>query len=206
MSIFSKRLVSIAAGTLVLSLVSASANAQGTWYRNYNDWRSLVTNVQTAEYGSPPSDLSAPWIESGVTATTGSGDWAPIQGGVLSTFDVAPVTFTFAGNAFGGYFAVDGLGENLTFSLNDGSLAESLSVTPYEAGYTFLGYISDSSSDISVTVTPGQNYVAVDSFTVRATPSNPGSNVAPEPGSFALALTGGAALIGICVRRRRNAG
>jgi hypothetical protein len=36
--------------------------------------------------------------------------------------------------------------------------------------------------------------------------SNPGSNVAPEPGSFALALTGGAALLGICVRRRRNAG
>jgi len=36
--------------------------------------------------------------------------------------------------------------------------------------------------------------------------SNPGSNVAPEPGSFALTLTGGAALIGICVRRRRNAG
>ena len=35
--------------------------------------------------------------------------------------------------------------------------------------------------------------------------SNPGSNVAPEPGTFALALTGGAALIGICVRRRRNA-
>ena len=35
--------------------------------------------------------------------------------------------------------------------------------------------------------------------------SNPSSNVAPEPGSFALALTGGAALIGICIRRRRNA-
>jgi hypothetical protein len=35
--------------------------------------------------------------------------------------------------------------------------------------------------------------------------SNPGSNVAPEPGSFALALTGGAALIGVCIRRRRNA-
>jgi hypothetical protein len=34
---------------------------------------------------------------------------------------------------------------------------------------------------------------------------NPGSNVAPEPGTFALALTGGAALIGICIRRRRNA-
>ena len=41
---------------------------------------------------------------------------------------------------------------------------------------------------------------------LRVSPSNPGSNVAPEPGSFALALTGGAALLGICVRRRRNAG
>ena len=41
---------------------------------------------------------------------------------------------------------------------------------------------------------------------LRVSPANPGSNVAPEPGSFALALTGGAALIGICVRRRRNAG
>jgi hypothetical protein len=35
--------------------------------------------------------------------------------------------------------------------------------------------------------------------------SNPSANVAPEPGSFALALTGGAALLGICIRRRRNA-
>ena len=41
---------------------------------------------------------------------------------------------------------------------------------------------------------------------LKVTASNPGSNVAPEPGSFALALTGGAALLGICVRRRRNAG
>ncbi len=35
--------------------------------------------------------------------------------------------------------------------------------------------------------------------------SNPGSNVAPEPGTFALALTGGGALLGICIRRRRTA-
>jgi hypothetical protein len=34
----------------------------------------------------------------------------------------------------------------------------------------------------------------------------PGASVAPEPGTFALALTGGAALIGVCIRRRRNAG
>ncbi len=33
----------------------------------------------------------------------------------------------------------------------------------------------------------------------------PGASVAPEPGTFALALTGCAALIGVCIRRRRNA-
>jgi hypothetical protein len=36
--------------------------------------------------------------------------------------------------------------------------------------------------------------------------SNPGSNVAPEPGTFALALTGGAALAGVGLRRRRKLG
>ena len=40
---------------------------------------------------------------------------------------------------------------------------------------------------------------------LRVSPANPGSNVAPEPGTFALALTGGGALLGICIRRRRNA-
>ena len=61
----------------------------------------------------------------------------------------------------------------------------------------------------------GTNSVGVSHFNPNLNPirasgnirvSNPGSNVAPEPGSFALALTGGAALLGICVRRRRNAG
>jgi hypothetical protein len=36
--------------------------------------------------------------------------------------------------------------------------------------------------------------------------SNPGLNVAPEPGTFALALTGGAALAGVGLRRRRKLG
>jgi hypothetical protein len=46
--------------------------------------------------------------------------------------------------------------------------------------------------------------IAVTNSNLRV--SNPSANVAPEPGSFALALTGGAALLGICIRRRRNAG
>jgi hypothetical protein len=34
--------------------------------------------------------------------------------------------------------------------------------------------------------------------------SNPGSNVAPEPGTLALALTGGCALVGMFIRRRMS--
>ena len=51
----------------------------------------------------------------------------------------------------------------------------------------------------------GGPYTTMTNSNLRVSPSNPGSNVAPEPGSFALALTGGAALVGICIRRRRNA-
>lgn len=51
--------------------------------------------------------------------------------------------------------------------------------------------------------TPEAGYA---SGNLKVTALDPGSNVAPEPGSFALALTGGAALLGICVRRRRNVG
>ena len=64
--------------------------------------------------------------------------------------------------------------------------AANVNFVSYENGSAFAPVESTSSSNLRV--------------------SNPGSNVAPEPGSLALALTGGAALIGICVRRRRNAG
>ena len=211
MSLLSKRLVSIAASTLALSLVSAAANAQGQYYTDYNLWRSLVTNVSTAEYdpASRPNSRFNPWIDNGITATTTDSWYFEPNASFLSTDNTqTPVTFTFEGNAFGGYFAVDhpSLITDLTFTV-DGSQSRTLNVGP-RTSYTFLGYISNSSSNINVTVTPSSSYIAVDSFS-RANgtnPSNPGSNVAPEPGSFALALTGGAALLGICVRRRRNAG
>ena len=208
-----KRLVSIATSTLVLSLVSASANAQGTWYTNKALWESLVTNVQTAEYdpASQPNSRFNPWIENGITATTTDQWYLYSTLSFLTTNNPQkPVTFTFEGNAFGGYFAVDSealdASSVLTFTV-DGSQSRTLNVGP-RSSYTFLGYISNSSSNINVTVTPSLSWIAVDSFS-RANgtnTSNPGSNVAPEPGSFALALTGGAALLGICVRRRRNAG
>jgi len=47
---------------------------------------------------------------------------------------------------------------------------------------------------------PGSD-TAYTNSNIRVT--NPGSNVAPEPGSLALALTGGCALLGMVIRRRK---
>ena len=206
MSLISKRLVSIAASTVLLSVVSTSANAQGKWYTDYTEWRSLVTNFFTAEYNSFPDNPFDPWVDNDIIATC-AGGWF-YEPGFLEQYSEDPVTFTILGsNAFGGYFAREGGAGNLNFTV-DGSQLYDLNVAELFHGNTFLGYISDSSSDINVTVSTSGGYVAVDSFSraYGTNPSNPGSNVAPEPGSFALALTGGAALLGICVRRRRNAG
>ena len=212
MSLISKRLVGIVASTALLSLFAKTANAQGQWYTDYDAWRSRITlggpfGAQTADYTTRYTSASAPWLESGITATT-TGNWVH-NGSALSTNNqLAPVTFNFAGNAFGGNFAVASATTAVLSFTVDGSQSRDLSVTRQQVGYTFLGYISNSSSNISVTVVPDTKWVSVDSFT-RANgtnPADPGSNVAPEPGSFALALTGGAALIGICIRRRRNAG
>ena len=69
---------------------------------------------------------------------------------------------------------------------------------------------TDSSSNVSyngMVETLGSTSFAIDTSVTNSNlrVSSPTSNVAPEPGSIALALTGGAALIGICIRRRRNA-
>jgi hypothetical protein len=65
--------------------------------------------------------------------------------------------------------------------------------------YLFRQIISTNS--VGVTHTSSTSGFATGNIKV----SEPGSNVAPEPGSIALLLTGGGALAGIALRRRRNA-
>ena len=193
MSIISKRLVSIAASTLVLSLVSASANAQ-----------SAVLNFNGAA--------------------------SAINSEVISTFTFNKSMLL---NSIGFLYVGDSTDQSATFAYDIGNTGwktftyAQLNPTP-ENGvlyYTFdtpMAVASGSTVKVS-TPNPGINWRYRDNYTVNnldvshtSTVSNyaagnikvtnPGSNVAPEPGSFALALTGGAALLGICVRRRRNAG
>lgn len=59
--------------------------------------------------------------------------------------------------------------------------------------------------NVDLGVTHSSNVAGSAAGNIRVSPGNPGSNVAPEPGSIALLLTGGAALAGIALRRRRNA-
>lgn len=71
---------------------------------------------------------------------------------------------------------------------------------------TFTSYVRVDSFNTSSNVTyNGLTGKGTNSTNSNLRVSNPSSNVAPEPGSLALALTGGAALLGICIRRRRNA-
>ena len=71
--------------------------------------------------------------------------------------------------------------------------------THYVSGFTV-----NASSNVSSVTNTNPSGIRSNS-NLRVSAYNPGSNVAPEPGTFALALTGGGALLGICIRRRRNA-
>ena len=207
-----KKVAITVVGVLALA---ASANAQGTWYTDQALWLSRTTVVNTANYNALGSGFfGSPYTENYVTATAAGGLYADTRYGALSTWDAAnnPLAFTFSGNAFGGMFAitdsnVDWLTDVMTFSV-DGSLTNVYSMTsPATTNtYTFLGYISDSSSPISVAGTGSNNrYIMVDSFSFGNGTNPLGASVAPEPGSLALALSGGFALIGIYIRRRKAA-
>ena len=202
MSIFSKRLVSIAASTLVLSLVSASANAQfdvltlgggsngiignKTFVSTYTFNQSMILNSIEFVTSSPEgfSTLSYTLDNTVVNllqSQLGSGNIYTFSNGGLSVNATSVLKVTTRGDL------IEAPATYRTYHRD-------VSSTNLNSNVTYKGMAGNGS--FSVTNLTNSN--------LRV--SNPGSNVAPEPGTFALALTGGAALIGICVRRRRNAG
>jgi hypothetical protein len=202
-----KKVVMTVVGILALA---GTANAQGTWYTNQAEWLNLVTNVQTANYTTQPSG-SSPLTEADVTATAASGSWSSNVTGTFTTVSATPVTFTFSGNAFGGMFSAANSGHQFNYSILgfavDAPSNNTQSLNTNGFTHMFLGYISNSASPISVTVSPDNagSYLTVDSFSFGQSKTSLGSSVAPEPGTLALALTGGCALVGFCIRRRKAA-
>jgi hypothetical protein len=192
-----------------------TANAQGTWYTDYNTWLTQMTSVGgTATYDSLTAGLqsSGTLSEGGVTLNNNSLStnlWS-ISGGYISSEDSSDkLSFTFSGNAFGGRFLVTDPNDNtidapLNFSTSDGA-TYSLANVSDSSPFTFLGYISDSNSLISLDLLGSPNFAAVDSFSFGNGTNivAPGSAV-PEPGEYVSMAILGIGLCGMLVRSRRN--
>ena len=212
MSIITKRLVSIAASTVVLSLVSASANAQ-TDVLNLqfgNEAWNISTLVSTYTFNQPMILNSIGFASNGEGFSTISytlnDTVVDLMQSPLNPVDSNRIQWYDLANG--------GLSVNASSVLKvttRGTLRppDSGSQQNYYKTYVVLVNSTNPNSNVTSNGLTG-NFSGVNTAytnsNLRVSPANPGSNVAPEPGSFALALTGGAALIGICVRRRRNAG
>lgn len=213
MSLNAKRVVEIAASTLVLPLVSASANAQlidvligGDFLGYYNEDgdrvvtstytfnRSMILNsVGFVSGGRPLTYVSYSLNGVGYNVSLGNLTGADTNG--IRWYHLGSSAITVSANSTLSLFTKgqmfsDDFGDTYNnYEVNVGSIHP-------DSNVTYNGLI-DSNNNL---VTSWSN------SNLRVSASNPGSNVAPEPGSFALALTGGGALLGICIRRRRNAG
>jgi hypothetical protein len=213
MSRISKRLVSIAASTLVLSLVSASANAQsdvisggalagvsydatssykftdsmilnsiGFFTNNHTTYQSLEFTLKGQTYR-----YNQDFFDNNLTNENGF-LWLTIYPQPMVSNEIVTV-YTKGRLREKGFVPFSSLGTETDLLYN-------FTFTP-NTNVSYEGLVTGAFGNV-----PNSGYT---NSNLRVSPANPGSNVAPEPGSFALALTGGGALLGICIRRRRNA-
>jgi hypothetical protein len=204
-----KKLLSAAVASLIFV---GTANAQGTWYTDYNTWLAQLTSIGgTANYNNLPTNVLAsnPYIENGVSVEGTGALWGQSDLNSISLLNnTDKMTFTFAGNAFGGYFASTDLDElkvadSLDFLVNG---THSQNLVTSSTGFSFLGYISDTDAAITVDVSGDATpeYVTVDAFTFgnKTYAAGPGSAV-PEPGEYVSMAILGVGLCGMLVRSRR---
>ncbi|MFM7187200.1 MAG: PEP-CTERM sorting domain-containing protein [Armatimonadota bacterium] len=182
---------------------------------DYSSWLAQLDSIGgTANYNGLPTNVlgSNPYSEtgSGVTVEAKGALWGQSDLNSISLLNnTDKMTFTFAGNAFGGYFASTDTNENkvadsLDF-LVDGLYGQNLVTS--STGFSLLGYISNTDAPNSVDVSGDSTpeYVTVDSFTFgnKINASNPGSAV-PEPGEYVSMAILGVGLCGMLIRSRRT--
>jgi hypothetical protein len=197
------RCFSIAASTLLLSLISSAANAQidvltglqhagqnvgGTLSSTYTFSSSMILNsVGFYTRGNLSTYLTLSYSIDGVNQ---SFDRSNLVHGVNGTSWLTlsnPVTI---------------LRDQVVVVTTKGrDVSSSGNVPTFFTNYKYFASVNPNAF-ASFSTSTSQSFFSNSNLKV----SNPSANVAPEPGSFALALTGGAALIGVCIRRRRNAG
>jgi hypothetical protein len=196
MTQLSKRLVGIAASTALLSLVSAAANAQTKFHNQFDG-----DNVSTGNFWISQYKFEKSMILNSIGFFTGARSMAETSyslGG--NQIPLTPAS-TVDSDGFRWYEFSSGLsidaGKTLTVVTNgDGSTDYKTVKQPFNFSAQEIKWLGARPSN-------GPSTALYTNSNIRV--SNPSANIAPEPGSFALALTGGAALIGICYRRRRNA-
>ena len=216
MNVRSLKLAGAVAGTLLLTVVSTAANAQID---------ALVGGyLGGGDFYSATYTFTAPMILNGIGFVTNnySANTSP-----FGVFEYAIGNGTFVNvpnNSVSLASAVDGvrwfnLATPITMNSSDFVTVRTSGTYLNAAGnpqsYAALKYFDSLDENANVTYSlrgtaNGDLFEGYDSMigsnsNIRVSPSNPGSNVAPEPGSIALLLTGGGALAGIALRRRRNA-
>jgi hypothetical protein len=195
MKFSSMRSVYIAGSTVLMSVLSMSANAQ-TAVLNFNGAVS-ASDVSNSEVSSIFTFNKSMLLNSiGMLAlgdSTDQGRYVAYKIGNASVWSVA------------NYSDLNPTSENgvlyYTFA-NPIAVASGSTVTVVTAGGGAYRYRSNYTVN-NLDVSHASNVEGWAGGNIKVT--NPSANVAPEPATFALALTGGAALIGICIRRRRNA-
>ena len=176
------------AQTAVLNFASTDRSTveDGSGYTKFTFTDSMIVNSIGLVRNSSVSDLPYYRINGGARQVLSLG--TPDSNDV-AWYDFSTGLQVHAGDwieLHGGF----GAGQYASIDL----LNEGVSQVP---GVTFDGYTGDHNGGFL------QDNKLIATGNIKVT--NPGSNVAPEPGTFALALTGGGALFGICVRRRRSA-
>jgi hypothetical protein len=234
-------------------LLSSAVHADGKWYTDYTQWLLDVGTVSsTAEFNNLPGgalynangaitslsengvtviceDINANALWGVMASHDGSNFHNGVATGQISTTHQSPLSFSFAGDSFGGRFLATNtpdipyFGEKsvpIYFTTSNGDKF-TLQTLAGDAPYSFVGYISDSAEPITVTLTSDFNdnyqfgnytdfgdqndsliYVAADSFSFRS--NNPGNNAVPEPSEWAAMGLFGAGLLGLVVRGRKK--
>ena len=221
-----KKVAMTVVGVLALA---ASANAGGTWYTSYATWQSLLPKRLI---GLAINTLLITFIAAAAHAddvlTLGTAnDFGDSTTTVISTYTFNSSMIL---NSIG---FVTGSSVQCAYSINGGAYINATSLGPLALKVQYLNLATPRTMNATDVVrvrtinkqflnptVPLYNYTAVSGFDITVvgndrsqgakTNSNlrvsalpPDASVAPEPGSLALALTGGFALVGMYMRRRR---
>ncbi len=165
----------------VLTTTNAVYGFDGTSISTYNFTSSMILNS---------IDFATNGVSNILSYKVGTGEFQLVDNSLLSTKDDKGFQRIYLGDLTvnaGTQVAVKMQGDHRLAERFNGTAGSNVTYVSLSAG-NFGSHLTNSNLRV---YNPGSTV--------------PGASVAPEPGTFALALTGGAALLGICIRRRRNA-